>query len=109
MELDLIQKEALRIKNLYAQFERDKYGREWDNQDIFTGLVSDIGDLSRLVLAKEGLMKVENLEEAIGHEISDCLWAILVLAKNYNVNIEEVFFDNMKKLEDRIKNESEKA
>lgn len=103
MKLKEIQNEALRINDLYSQLEKEKFGRKWDYQDIFTGLVSDVGDLSRLVLAKDGMMKIEDLEKAIGHELSDCLWAILVLADKYDVELEETFLKNMKGLEERIK------
>lgn len=103
MDLNKITAEALRIKKLYAEYENKKFGRKWDKEELFIGLVSDIGDLSRLVLAKEGMMEVDKLPEKIGHEISDCLWGIIILAKEYNINIEEVFFQNMKQLEERMK------
>lgn len=106
MDIKKVSEEALRIKALYSEYEEKNFGRKWNKEELFIGFVSDIGDLSRLVLAKEGMMKIENLEEKIGHEISDCLWAILVLANEYNINVEEVFFQNMKALEKRIKNEA---
>ncbi len=104
MDIAQISKEALRIKKLYSEYEEKNFGRKWSKEELFIGFVSEIGDLSRLVLAKEGMMRIENLEEKIGHEISDCLWAILVLANEYNINVEEVFFQNMKALEKRIRN-----
>jgi NTP pyrophosphatase (non-canonical NTP hydrolase) len=104
MELKEISDEALRIKKLYAEYEKNNFGRNWSKEEMFIGMVSDIGDLSRLVLAQEGVMKVEKLQENIEHEISDLLWSVLVLANEYGVNIEEVFLKNMKALEERIRN-----
>lgn len=103
MEMEKYQEEALRIRDLYREFENKNVGRVWSNEEIFIGLVSDIGDMSRLILAKEGARKIENLEMKMEHEISDCLWALLVLAKNYDIDLEKAFFENMKGLEDRIK------
>ena len=105
MEIEKYQEEALRIKNLYSELESKNCGRVWSNEEIFIGLVSDIGDMSRLILAKEGAMKVVNVEAALEHEISDCMWALFVLAKNYNIDIEKAFFENMKGLENRIDGE----
>lgn len=92
----------MRIKKLYSEYEEKKFGRKWNKEELFIGLVSDMGDLSRLVLAKDDIMKIKNLEEKIGHEISDCLWGILVLANEYGIDVEKVFFQNMKVLEKRI-------
>ncbi|EKD23524.1 MAG: hypothetical protein ACD_81C00224G0001 [uncultured bacterium] len=102
MDLQKLSEEALRIKNLYSEYENKKFGRKWGKEELFIGLVSDIGDLSRLVLAKEGVMQINDLEEKIGHEISDCLWGIIVLAKEYDIDIEKVFLKNMKELEQRM-------
>jgi NTP pyrophosphatase (non-canonical NTP hydrolase) len=108
MEIEKYQEEAVRIKNLYSILENKNSGRSWSNEEIFIGLTSDIGDLSRLILAKEGAIKMENIEEKLEHEISDCLWALLVLAKNYNIDLEKAFFENMKVLEKRIDDEMTK-
>ena len=105
MEIEKYQEEAERIRNLYGILENKNYGRSWSNEEIFIGLTSDIGDLSRLILAKEGMMTIENVEMKLGHEISDCMWALLILAKNYNIDLEKAFFENMRGLEDRISSE----
>jgi len=103
MEFKKIEEEALRIKELYSKYEEKNFNRRWNKEELFIGLVSDVGDLSRLIIAKEGMMKIENIEEKLEHEISDCLWSILVLAKEYNINVEEAFLKNMKTLEEKIK------
>lgn len=106
MELNKISDEAVRIKKLYAEYEKNKFGRKWNREEMFIGMVSDIGDLSRLVLAKEGMIKTENIQEKVEHEVSDLLWGVLVLANEYGINAEEVFLKNMKLFEERIKKDS---
>lgn len=106
MKLQDISHEALRIKKLYAKYEKKKFGRKWKKEEMFTGLVSDIGDLSRLILAKEGMMNIDHLKERMEHEISECLWGILVLANEYDIDVEDAFTRNMKALEKRIKNDA---
>lgn len=78
-------------RNAYALFEKEEYGRVWTDEEIYTSLVSDIGDLGRLVLAKEGVESVIELPERLKHEIGECLWGIAVLAGSYGVDLEEAF------------------
>lgn len=105
MELAKIIEESLRIKNLLADFEERKFGRKWSKIELYISLVSDIGDLSRLILAKSGVRDVVNVDKKIDHEFSDLLWGVLVLAKEYDVDIEQAFLKNMRQLEERIKND----
>ena len=107
MEFKDIQNEAIRIRNLYHDFEKEKCGKTWSNTEIAMGFVGDVGDLMKLVMAKEGLRKMkdmENLDQNLKDELSDCLWSILVLYSKYNTNIETEFMNSMKRLETRILN-----
>jgi NTP pyrophosphatase (non-canonical NTP hydrolase) len=62
------------------------------------GLVSDVGDLMKLVMAREGFRKIDETNSKLAHELSDCLWCILVLASEYGIDIERSFIEEMNKL-----------
>jgi len=62
-----------------------------------------LGDLAKLVMAKEGLRHMEHIDERLAHEFADCLWSILVLSKKYDVNLESAFLQTIAELEERIK------
>lgn len=66
------------------------------------GFVRDVGDLMKLIMAKEGARDIEDVEKKLAHELSDCLWSILVLSNKYGVNIEEAFMKTVGELEKRI-------
>jgi NTP pyrophosphatase (non-canonical NTP hydrolase) len=66
------------------------------------GLVGDTGDLMKLIMAKEGIRDTDNVDKKIAHELADCLWCILVLAKKYDIDIEKSFLDTMFELEKKI-------
>ena len=85
--------------------EKKKYGREWTREEIAQGLVGDIGDLMKLVLAKSGIRNTEDVDIKIGHELSDCLWCLLVLAKRYDIDLESTFISTMATLDKRIEDE----
>lgn len=103
MEFKEIIERAVQIRNKYAEHEKAEFGREWTKEEIAMGLVGDIGDLAQVVMAKSGIRKIDNVDESLKHELSDCLWSILVLANKYNIDMEKSFIEAMDKLEGRLK------
>jgi NTP pyrophosphatase (non-canonical NTP hydrolase) len=67
---------------------------------------SDIGDLAKLVQAKEGVRDVEDVDAKLAHELSDCLWSIIVLADYYGVDLEAGFMRTMDELRERLAKQS---
>jgi NTP pyrophosphatase (non-canonical NTP hydrolase) len=59
------------------------------------GFVVDVGDLAKLVMAKEGLREVSDLDDRLAHELADCLWSVLVLADLCGVDLERAFAHTM--------------
>ncbi len=97
-----LQKRALEIKQRYAELNV-KEGREtWGAKEYAMGFVGDVGDLLKLVMAKEKLRPVEGVDAKLAHELADCLWSVLVLADHYGVQIEKEFTTTMNQLETRI-------
>ena len=105
MDLRELSKRAMEIREKYHELEMKKYGKAWTNSQIMEGFVGDVGDLMKLVMAKEGIREIENADEKITHELSDCLWCILVLADKFGVDLEKSFVSSMNLLESRIKND----
>jgi NTP pyrophosphatase (non-canonical NTP hydrolase) len=68
------------------------------------GFAGDVGDLLKIVMAKENLRRMENVDAKLAHELSDCLWSVLVLASHYGIDIEKEFLQTMDSLEQRIAN-----
>ena len=97
-----IQGRALAIRARYAEVERRSYGREWSGEELALGLVGDVGDLVKLVQAKEGVRAIEDADALLAHELADCLWSVLVLAERYGVDLERAFTDTMDELEARL-------
>ena len=69
------------------------------------GFVGDVGDLSKIIMAKHGLRNMENIDRKLAHELSDCLWSVLVLANKYKIDIGAEFNKTMDELEGRISQE----
>ena len=54
-------------------------------------------------MAADGVRDMPNHREALGHELADCLWSVLVLAKAHDVDLEHEFDRCMDPLETPIK------
>ncbi|KKR11919.1 MAG: MazG nucleotide pyrophosphohydrolase [Candidatus Woesebacteria bacterium GW2011_GWA1_39_21] len=102
MDFKQLQNRALEIRRKYSDLEKMKYGKEWTREQIVQGFVGDVGDLVKLIMAKDGVREVEDVDEKLAHELADCLYSILVIANKYGVDIEEEFLKTMNELEERI-------
>lgn len=93
---------AKEIRKKYSQLEKEKYGREWSPEELVQGFVGDVGDLSKLIQAKNGVRDIENVDEKLKHELADCMWSVIVIADAYDIDIEQAFSNTMDELEDRF-------
>jgi NTP pyrophosphatase (non-canonical NTP hydrolase) len=66
------------------------------------GLVGDVGDLIKLVMAHKGVRSIPGAEQKLAHELADCLWSVLVLSEMYKVDLENAFMQTMDELEHHI-------
>jgi uncharacterized protein YabN with tetrapyrrole methylase and pyrophosphatase domain len=99
MDFAALSERAVEIRARFAEFEQAKFRREWTKEEVMQGFVVDVGDLMKLVMAKSGIRQVEDLDRKLEHELSDCLWCVLVLAKLYNIDIERAFLRTMDELD----------
>ena len=93
---------ALQIRERFAALECARNGRPWTREEIMQGFVVDVGDLMRLVMAKSGARAVDDLDAKLRHELADCLWSVLVLAKLYDIDLEKEFVKTMDELDARL-------
>ncbi|HTL67329.1 MAG TPA: hypothetical protein VL200_06685 [Lacunisphaera sp.] len=89
----------MEIRRRFAEFEQAKFRREWTKEEVMQGFVVDVGDLMKLVMAKGGIRDVPGVDQKLAHELSDCLWCVLVLSKMYGVDLEKEFLRTMDELE----------
>ncbi|MCF7815845.1 MAG: nucleotide pyrophosphohydrolase [Candidatus Pacebacteria bacterium] len=102
MNIPDLTKKALHIKGLYSDFEKKKSYKAWTAEETYAGLVSDVGDLGRLVLAKEGFREVSDLNKNLEHELAEILWATLLLSVEYKIDLSKAFLDEMIRLEKEL-------
>ncbi|MFC1959731.1 MazG nucleotide pyrophosphohydrolase domain-containing protein [Chloroflexota bacterium] len=95
MQFSEMMQRALAVRVGYAAFEESSYGRQWTGEELALGLVGDVGDLAKLVAAKEGVRIMPDVDDKLAHELADCLWSVIVLAAAYDVDLEAAFVQTM--------------
>jgi NTP pyrophosphatase (non-canonical NTP hydrolase) len=102
MELAALTTRALQVRQRYAEAEQTRHGRPWTREELMQGFVGDVGDLMKLVMAKSGVRPADEVDRKLAHELADCLWSVLVLAKAYDVDLEKEFLATMTELEAKL-------
>lgn len=100
-----LQARALQLNALYEQLEIRKYGRVWTTQELALGFVGDVGDLAKLIQANAGIRAIDDCKAKLGHELSDCLWSIMVLADKCGIDLQAEFVKNSGGLADHLRSE----
>jgi len=91
---------SLHIRELYKQLEERIHGSAWTPQEVMLGYVYDIGELGRLVMAKEDRWMHEgDLPRELEDKLSECLWWVFVLADRTGVDITKAFTAKMNTLD----------
>jgi len=104
MNIDELSSRAVEIRKKYDELNKSRSGKEWTTLQLAQGFVGDVGDLQKIAMAKEGLRDMDEIDSKLAHELSDCLWSVLVLAERYGVDIEKEFLKTMDDLDERIAN-----
>ena len=105
MEFSELGQAALHLNGLYEQLEIKRYGRAWSTGELALGFVGDVGDLAKLIQANAGIRTIEDCQARLGHELSDCLWSILVLAHKCGIDLEAEFVRNTRELAEHVSGE----
>ncbi|MDP3747277.1 MAG: MazG nucleotide pyrophosphohydrolase domain-containing protein [Phenylobacterium sp.] len=99
MDFKALSERAWEIRRLYERLETERYGRAWTREEVALGFMGDVGDLMKLVQAKEGVRAIPEADAKLAHELADCLWSVMTLARLYEVDLEAAFTSTMDELE----------
>lgn len=95
---------AQEVRQKYNELNAEDGHDAWGGKEYAMGFVGDVGDLLKIVMAKENLRRMDDVDAKLAHELSDCLWSVLVLAAHYGIDIEKEFLNTMDELDKRIAN-----
>jgi NTP pyrophosphatase (non-canonical NTP hydrolase) len=99
---ELIQRTS-KIKGAYAVLNRTEGNKTWGVNEYTQGLVGDVGDLVKLIMAKKGYrFAATDTDKKLANELSDCLWSIIVIADELDIDLEKAFIKTLNQLESKI-------
>ena len=101
-DLKALEERAWRVRQLYAQLETARHGRPWSREEVALGFMGDVGDLAKLVLAAEGVRRIEDAPARLAHERHDCLCGVTTLVGLDEVHFVAAFLRTMDQLEARL-------
>lgn len=105
MNFSDLEQAALQSNDLYEQLEVKRWARVWSTQELALGFMGDVGDLAKLVQAHAGVRTIDDHHAKLGHELSDCLWSIMVLASKCGVDLEAEFVRNTREISEYVRGE----
>ena len=99
-DINYMQKRAVDIRDQYAKTDT----KEWGIEQVFMGMIKDIGNLSKLLMIEGGYRDdiPGEVREKLEHEMSDVLYSLLVIADKLNIDLPEAFERTMNEIEDRL-------
>lgn len=101
-DLNDLMKQAEIIRRKYEELNAKQGKAAWGIRDYTMGFAGDFGMLNKLVMAKENLRDIEDVDNKLAHELADCLWSILIIASHYDLDLEQEFKATMAHIADRI-------
>lgn len=94
---------AIRIRDHYNELQDKDGQKRWTASERMSGFVGDVGALSKLIMAKQGLRRgPESLDAELAHEVADCLWSVIVIADELGIDLEAEFNKTTDELHKRI-------
>ncbi len=102
MDLAQLTERAMQVQRRFNETAAARGGRPWTREELMQGFVGDVGDLAKLVMAKAGARPIADVDAKLAHELSDCLWSVLVLAQLYQVDLGKEFLATMDGIEAKL-------
>lgn len=103
MELAESLERIKKIKQAYNVLNRVEGYKTWGANEYFQAFQGDVGDLAKLILARRGYaFGQKDIDTKLARELADCLWSILVLADELDVDIAHELQKTLSRLEDKI-------
>jgi NTP pyrophosphatase (non-canonical NTP hydrolase) len=97
-DISKLQDRAMEIRRRYNDLEKKQGSEPWDALKLAKGFKKDVGDLIEILEAGGNRQK-------LNHELADCLWSVLVIARKLDIDIERAFWTTMLELDGRIDKE----
>jgi NTP pyrophosphatase (non-canonical NTP hydrolase) len=95
-DIKILEQRALEIRRKYDALNKSRQAEPWDALKLAKGFKKDVSDLIDI------LQSSPPDSRKLNHELADCLWSVLVIARKLDVDIERAFWTTMGELDQRF-------
>lgn len=98
-------KEALsKARALKRKFDEKipRHEQEWDGKVLLIDLMEEVGELANAVLVEEGAKSEKVRKAQLGDSFGDILFALMLLADYYGVDLEKEFHAATDQISERL-------
>ena len=103
MEFKELIKKAKEIQLAYKNLNKNSGIKQWTIAEYAQGFMGDVGDLTKLIMAKNNYRTIEDIDKKLAHELADCLWSIIIISGELGIDLEAEFVSTMNELEKKFK------
>jgi NTP pyrophosphatase (non-canonical NTP hydrolase) len=96
-DIKVLEQRAMEIRRKYDQLEKDRNRQPWDAVKLTRGFKKDVSELMTIV--EQDIIDRKKLN----HELADCLYSVLVIARKLDIDVERTFWTRMGEFEQRFK------
>ncbi len=98
-DIKTLEQRAMEVRRRYDEIERGKGGQPWDAAKLASGFKKDVAELIDIIQSGN------RDERKLSHELADCLWSVLVIARKLDIDIEKSFWTTMGDIDNRLDGE----
>jgi NTP pyrophosphatase (non-canonical NTP hydrolase) len=95
-DIKVLEQRAMEIRRKYDEMEKDHNRQPWNAIKLTRGFKKDVSEL--LTIVEQDMVDRKKLS----HELADCLWSILIIARKLDIDIERSFWTRMGQFEQRF-------
>ncbi|HET9721499.1 MAG TPA: MazG nucleotide pyrophosphohydrolase domain-containing protein [Candidatus Saccharimonadales bacterium] len=96
-DIKILEQRAMEIRRKYDQLDKDRNRQPWNTAKLARGFKKDVNEL--LTIVEQDMID----RKKASHELGDCLWSILVIARKLDIDLERSFWTTMAEIEQRFK------
>ena len=100
--LDELRAQAIEVSSAYRKQNADQGFVDWSASDYVQGFMTDVGDLAKQIMIHEKKRGGDGDRQKIEHELADCLYSVLVIAHELNIDLGSAFESTMKELKTNL-------
>jgi NTP pyrophosphatase (non-canonical NTP hydrolase) len=96
-DIKVLEQRAMEIRRQYDELNKKRSGQPWDAVKLTREFKKNVSELMTIV--EQDIVDRKKLS----HELADCLWSILMIARKLDIDIERAFWTAMGETDQRFR------